>query len=726
MENTYFLIPSLVSNLLRSLFFTMLIVPICTGQSIELVKDIYPGTNSSQISDFHIYEGELFFFANDPAHGKELWKSDGTSAGTTLMHDMLPGSPSGYNEELMIQFAGQQQLYFFDANNRLWRTDGTVDSIWQVGQFNQFEGVGELDDWVYIANGDSILRTQNFGQTFEVFRQYELPVQRLVQSQEALYFTKLRPIAPGSPFTAYYHELFKVTNTGVDYQGIMASAGWMGCGPTSFIHYPNPDGLFYRIWECGEYKLTYFGKIINSITTAGPSRMYTPAILDSLVFSSTGQWSNFSDYKRNQLSVYNINSRKGEFFFHYDAVGPNYLTAAGNEVYFVAEDSLHGRELWRTSGDSASTKMVVDLLPGVEGSNPYALTAHKGNLIFVTEANDKATFWKTNGSALGTIAIGELENVRGAQGVKAMQSLGDDLLFTAQTQTLGTELWKLKPPVCRFEKVQLCAGESFAGTQWFTSDRLIDTFALADRDSLVITQIEVSDGWSETEVSICEGDNYLFGNSELSEAGTYLDTLLTNMNCDSIAVLQLSIIPANEYMDTSICEGDLLLFMGDTLAQAGNYHFEYTDEHQCMHSLRLNLIVHPAYETQLEFSLEPGTPFNGHAIYSDTILYENYISVHGCDSLVTVQITLLTSSIELDQQNQVRLYPNPAKDYLYFKKRDELQLERIDVFQAQGNRYAAFEQPGKEYIHIANWPPGLYWIRISTNAGYSLHKIIKH
>ena len=33
----------------------------------------------------------LYFFANDGVHGKELWQSDGTPGGTTMVEDTTPG-----------------------------------------------------------------------------------------------------------------------------------------------------------------------------------------------------------------------------------------------------------------------------------------------------------------------------------------------------------------------------------------------------------------------------------------------------------------------------------------------------------------------------------------------------------------------------------------------------------------------------------------------------------
>src|SRR3954465_5813305 len=67
--------------------------------SAALVKDIFPGTTGSAAASLTNVDGTLYFAANDGSAGVELWKSDGTPAGTALVKDISPGSggsgPSG-------------------------------------------------------------------------------------------------------------------------------------------------------------------------------------------------------------------------------------------------------------------------------------------------------------------------------------------------------------------------------------------------------------------------------------------------------------------------------------------------------------------------------------------------------------------------------------------------------------------------------------------------------
>jgi len=67
-----------------------------TEAGTVMVKDIYPGSNSSSPRatwrGLTAVDGTLFFRADDGVHGSELWKSDGSEGGTLLVNDIRPGS----------------------------------------------------------------------------------------------------------------------------------------------------------------------------------------------------------------------------------------------------------------------------------------------------------------------------------------------------------------------------------------------------------------------------------------------------------------------------------------------------------------------------------------------------------------------------------------------------------------------------------------------------------
>ncbi len=101
-----------------------------TAGGTSLVADIRPGATGSHPSTLTPWNGRLYFWANDGTNGYEVWSSDGIS-GATMLKDIYGGSGSaspGTSPETF--FASGNYLYFAadDATSgeELWRTDGTA------------------------------------------------------------------------------------------------------------------------------------------------------------------------------------------------------------------------------------------------------------------------------------------------------------------------------------------------------------------------------------------------------------------------------------------------------------------------------------------------------------------------------------------------------------------------------------------------------------------------
>ncbi len=121
----------------RWLFLLMLLSSHIAWAQPTLVKDINPGGGASEISSTVNVNGTLFFAATNGTQGKELWKSDGTAAGTVLVKDINPGAGSADVANLTIM---NGKLYF-TANNgstgaELWETDGMTAGTVMVKDLN--------------------------------------------------------------------------------------------------------------------------------------------------------------------------------------------------------------------------------------------------------------------------------------------------------------------------------------------------------------------------------------------------------------------------------------------------------------------------------------------------------------------------------------------------------------------------------------------------------------
>jgi ELWxxDGT repeat protein len=106
-----------------------------------MVKDIWPGLSDSYPNYLANVNGTLFLQANDGTNGVELWKSDGTAAGTVMVMDIQPGAGSS------------NPLYLTNVNGMLF--------------FAANDGTNGAELWMDVSNDDCQDATQIYlGQTY--------------------------------------------------------------------------------------------------------------------------------------------------------------------------------------------------------------------------------------------------------------------------------------------------------------------------------------------------------------------------------------------------------------------------------------------------------------------------------------------------------------------------------------------------------------------------------
>ncbi|XZE56277.1 ELWxxDGT repeat protein [Planctomycetaceae bacterium SH139] len=136
-----------------------------TAAGTLLVKNINPNTDTpdnelgSYPSNLTDVNGTLYFSASDGSTGFELWKSDGTEAGTMLVKDIKPASTGGNYGSYPYYMTGFNGEVYFTANDgtvgeELWKSDGTSAGTVLVSDINQSAaGANANIDGLAVANG---------------------------------------------------------------------------------------------------------------------------------------------------------------------------------------------------------------------------------------------------------------------------------------------------------------------------------------------------------------------------------------------------------------------------------------------------------------------------------------------------------------------------------------------------------------------------------------------
>ncbi|MBI9069504.1 MAG: hypothetical protein JEZ09_19565, partial [Salinivirgaceae bacterium] len=213
--------------------------------------------------------------------------------------------------------------------------------------------------------------------------------------------------------------------------------------------------------------------------------------------------------------------------------------------------------------------------------------------------------------------------------------------------SIATLYLTINPVYNTSDAQSICEGDTYVfGTQELTeANAYTETFSsISGCDSIVTLTLNVNPTFAETdEATICNGDSYIFGTQSLSVEGYYVETFQSVNGCDSVVTLTLSINSIyNETVSAAICEGDEFIFGTQTLIEAGEYNETFASVTGCDSIVSLTLNVNPTFAETASAAICIGDSyiFGTQSLSVEGDYVETFQSVNGCDSVVTLTLSI--------------------------------------------------------------------------------------
>jgi trimeric autotransporter adhesin len=381
----------------------------------QMVKNIRPGSGSSQLSgnqgQFAYFDNTLFFRADDGTNGLELWKSDGTESGTVLIKDINPGSGSS-NAFGTVKYNGS---YFFIANNgtqgfELWKTDGTPGGTIIVKDINPGAG-SAVSSTIQILNGNLYFFANNGAQGLELWKSDG------TESGTVL----VKDINPGASdswsssfnfFTSFNNNLFFFADNGTQGFELWKSDGTSGGTQLVKDIYPginssNPNAAYFVVSGGELYFRANDGSTGEELWKTDGSNAGTLLVKDIRTGNASSLPQDFIQY--NGMVFFNADDGiSGRELWKTDGTqsgtvlvkevnpgangGAGQMVLSNGNLYFAGNDGANGSELWKTDGTNAGTVLVKDILKGTTSSFPQNLVDVNGKLFFSANFIDEDNF----------------------------------------------------------------------------------------------------------------------------------------------------------------------------------------------------------------------------------------------------------------------------------------------------------------------------------------------
>ncbi len=371
-----------------------------TSSGIFKSDGTYSGTN--QITNFgDITDAKLglnlFIVTSDYQNSQysyKLYKTDGTNMGTLLVKDFGVKSFCSnfceFNGSIYFVTVYVDQV-FGNTIHELWKSDGTLS------------GTISIKDWTNSGYGNSIY---------------------IREFNNKIYFS-------GNESDGTFSGTIQ---TGVNLPHINSSSILNG-----FIYYSGTDG---KLWKTNG---TTSGTI-QAVNFPSSGNFYTSNGWIYFAGGLSGAGSTGIELCRTDGTLANTTVIK-DIYYGFNSSYPNDFIYHNGNVFFTANDGIHGKELWKTDGTNIGTTLVKDIFTGSNGIAEFYKTIHDSQFYFTANRAEYGVYsgggvWKSDGTEINTSLVQSFDSVGVILEVNCNLFLSAvDSISSVSTSVLNAQLW---------------------------------------------------------------------------------------------------------------------------------------------------------------------------------------------------------------------------------------------------------------------------------------------
>ncbi|WP_346984107.1 T9SS type A sorting domain-containing protein [Chryseobacterium sp. POE27] len=782
------------------------------------------------------HNNQLIFAANDGISGKEVWKSDGTAIGTSLIKDIAPNNGGSISNDFKILTLNNGKFYFI-ANTgtayHLYESDGTTagtNPLVPLQNVGQLEGASAGDYFVFIgfdaSNGGSepwisdgtvggtkILKDIYPGTTSSMGLN-----QKFLKVGNKIYFdSSANGINPG-----YGNYIWQT-------DGTEAGTVLFNTPTNNVLHGTSSDGQYLiltkpnewnRFWitngnSAQTFEMTALGMtaangvvdfdskvylagtspkhgmelyslnpltqettLISDISTFESSSPHSYELLnDDLIFIAADREFNNQFYKRNkntQQITRLTNFSNGSFgsgmytdfndslfkvgnflytknntpnpvsgFYRTDGTPANsvgistgntviydnsfFVNLNDNSLLFSGYNNVLGTELWKIDNNANTAVLVKDISTESMGSmynTDPKTTVLNGYAYFVAKENGKLGIWKSDGTEANTTKTIQVNFQDGTDGnIKVVGSLNNKLFYSTRKEgysnTSNTELFASNGDLA--SSVLLRSHSNLYGSANINSDtEILDNklfyavkgypSGLYSTDGTVAGTTEISQINLLGEIKFKKCGNQLFftnnNSTELLKTdGTTAGTI--SLGANFAAIKDMTCV--NNYL--YFLNGDSQKVWRSNGTMAGTAFLDIFITNDDNQLLPNENILKMATDNEKLF-LTIYTKDHGNELYTVTDTLPFFLAVH--DTAANIKTV----------GPNVQLYPNPVIDEFSLKIQNDYKIESLKIFDTSGKLVKNIPNlTGR--VNISELSAGIYFLKIKTNKGEFLSKILK-